>query len=88
MARRQPVAPAQIISRRRKQNQQASDQLHRRQRMVKDQIIDDYRHKRIDKGERTGYGRRQFLNRTVEQLVHNTGMHNAQNQQVAPGTRR
>ena len=33
--------------------------------MVEDQIVNHHRHQRINKGERTGNGRRQFLYRAI-----------------------
>ena len=53
--------------------------------MVEDQIVNHHhRHQRINKGERTGNGRRQFLYRAIK-AIHDPGMDDAEDQQIAPG---
>jgi pimeloyl-CoA synthetase len=68
--------PTQVVTCGGKQDQYAARQLSGVERMVKDQFIDHNRDHRVYKGERTRNGRRQFLNRAIEQLVHYAGVDN------------
>lgn len=53
--------------------------------MAKDQVIYHDRYHRIDKRQRSNNRGGEFLNRAIEQLVHNAGVHDAEGQQDPPG---